>query len=77
MRSLTAQLCDVDKSLMSVSKIAKPGHRVIVDSDGSYIEDKSNGERIWMEEKQGMYTLRMWVSNKDPTGSPVFTRQGP
>ena len=76
MRSLTAQVCAVNKSLMSVSKIAKTGHRVIFDDDGSFIEDKSSGDRFWMTESNGMYTLRMWVSNKDPVGAPAFSRPG-
>ena len=76
MRSLTAQVCEVNKSLMSVSKIARAGHRVVFDDDGSSIEDKSSGERIWMNERNGMYTLKMWVSNKDPAGVPAFSRPG-
>ena len=75
-RSLTAQVCAANNSLMSVIKIARVGHRVIFDSEGSYIEDKSTKERIWMTEDQGMYTLKMWVSRKHPTRTPVFTRQG-
>ena len=59
MMSLTAQVCTFSKSLMSVSKIAKAGHRVIFDDDGSFIEDKATGERIWMVENNGMYTLTM------------------
>ena len=76
MRSLAAQVCAVNNSVMSVSKIAKAGHRVTFDDEGSFIEDKSSGERIWMNESNGMYTLKMWVSNRDPTGAPVFSRPG-
>ena len=76
MRSSAAQVCAVNKSLMSVNKIAKAGRRVIFDDDGSLIEDKSSGERIWMNEHNGMYTLKVWVSKKDPTGAPVFSRPG-
>ena len=61
---------------MSVSKIARAGHRVVFDDDGSFIEDKSIGERLWMNERNGVYALKMWVSNKDPSGVPVFSRQG-
>lgn len=55
-----AQVCAVRKSLMSVSKLAKGGRRVIFDDDGSFIEDNSSGERIWMNERSEMYTLKMW-----------------
>ena len=76
MRSLTAQVCEVGKSLMSVSKVARAGQRVVVDDDGGFIEDKSSGEKIWMNERNRMYTLEMWVSNKDPAGGRFSAGQG-
>ena len=27
----------------------------------SYIEDNTTGERLWIEEENGMYALKMWV----------------
>ena len=67
-RGMTAQICAVNKTLMSVSKIAKAGNRVVFDDDGSYIEDKHTGERIWMEQIGGMYSVKMWVSRKTSAG---------
>ena len=63
-RGVTAQICAVNKNLMSVSKIAAQGNRVVFDDDGSYIEDKNPGERTWMHQVQGMYMIEMWVSRK-------------
>ena len=60
-RKLTAQVCDVNKALLSVSKMTKNGNRVIFDSDGSYIEDKQTGERMNLTEKNGMYMLNLWT----------------
>ena len=57
-RRLTAQVCDVNKGLLSVSKVTKAGSRVIFDSDGSYIEDKTNGERMRLSERNDMFMLR-------------------
>ena len=37
-RCVVAQVCDVNKPLMSVKKIARHGNRVVFDEDGSYIE---------------------------------------
>ena len=31
------------------------------DDEGSYIEDKRTGERIWMKEEGGLYSLKMKV----------------
>ena len=62
-RKITAQVCEVNKALLSVSKVVKAGNRVVFDDDdeGSYIEDKQTGERMWMKKENGMYMLRLWV----------------
>ena len=52
-RRLTAQVCDVNKALLSVSKMVKAGNRVIFDPEGSYIEDKNTGECMNLKEKTG------------------------
>ena len=44
--------------------MTKKGHRVVFDEAGSYIEDKSTGEKSWMHEVNGMYMLKLWVSKK-------------
>ena len=61
-KTITAQVADVNKGLLSVRKIVAAGNRVVFDSD-SYIEDKQTGERMWLTEAQGMYMLKMWVKN--------------
>ena len=60
-RHMTAQVCDVDKPLLSVSKMVKAGHTVVFDTEGSYIENKSSGVWIPLEERNGLYTLKMWI----------------
>ena len=40
------------------------GNRVVFDDDGSYVENKTTGQRTWMAEDGGMYTLKMWVSKQ-------------
>ena len=67
-RGMTAQVCAVNKTLMSVSKIAKAGNRVVFDDEGSYIEDKVTGERLWMTEVGGMYSIKLWVSRNSSAG---------
>ena len=71
-RTLTAQVCDVNKALLSVRKVVSAGNRVIFDEDGSYIEDKATGERMWLQEQNGMYMLKLWI----PRESTPFPRQG-
>ena len=63
-RNMTAQVCDINKALLSVKRVVKAGNRVVFDEDGSYIEDKQTGEKMWMEENNGMYILKLWVRAK-------------
>ena len=60
-RKLTAQVCDVNKALLSVKTVVLAGNKVVFDSDGSFIEDKTNCQKMWLKEEKGMYMLRMWV----------------
>ena len=58
-KGVVAQICAVNKSPMSASKIAGRGDRVVFDDAGSYIEDKTTGEMTWMEQVGGMYHIKM------------------
>ena len=70
-RTLTAQVCDVNKALLSVRKVVAAGNRVVFDNAGSFIEDKSTGEKMWMSEQNGIYMLKFWIRK-----TSGFTRQG-
>ena len=61
MRKMKIQICDVNKALMSVKRIARAGNRVVFDDEYSYIEDKATGEHIPLKEEGGMYMLKLWV----------------
>ena len=63
-RSMKAQVCDVNKALLSVHKLVKAGNKVVFEDEGSYVEDKTTGERMWLQEKGGMYMLKMWVRHE-------------
>ena len=60
-RNMTAQVCDVNKSLLSVKKVVAAGNKVVFDEEGSHIEEKATGKRMWLREDNGMYMLKMWV----------------
>ena len=60
-RKLTLQVCDVNQGLLSVSKMTQAGNRVVFDQDGSYVENKLNGERTWLHDKNGMFLMKLWV----------------
>ena len=60
-RTITAQVCDVNKALLSVRKVMAAGNRVVFDDEGSFVEDKNTGEKMWMEDNRGMFILKLWV----------------
>ena len=64
-RGMTAQVCEVNKALLSVRRVVRAGNRVVFDDGGSYVESKSTGERMWMKEENGMYILNLWVKTSD------------
>ena len=61
MRAVKVQVADVNKDLLSVSKLVKAGSTVVFHPEGSYIEDLATQERMWLKEVGGMYTLGLWV----------------
>ena len=60
-RNLTLQVCDVNQGLLSVAKMTQAGNRVVFDTAGSFVENKLTGERTWLQEKSGMFIMKLWV----------------
>ena len=60
LRYLTAQVADVNQPLLAVRKIMKAGHRVVFDDEYSYIEDKSSGDVMGLEDDGSMFILKLW-----------------
>ena len=67
-RSITAQICDVNKPLLSVHKLVQAGNTVVFGPGGSYIQDQTTGEQIWLREAGGMYMAKMWVPTSAKAG---------
>ena len=63
-RRITAQVCAVNKALLSVRKVVAAGNRVVFSPNEAYIEDLATRERMEMEEANGMYVLKAWVKNE-------------
>ena len=61
---LTAQVTDVNKALLGVSKLVGKKCRVVFDEDESYIENKATGDWFPLHEKNGMYVLRLWIPKR-------------
>ena len=72
LRQIKAQVCDVSKPLMSVSRLVKAGNTVVFAPTESYIEDGHTGDRLRLEENGGMFSLKMWVQNKVAASTSGF-----
>ena len=68
-RTITAQVCEVSKPLLSVRKLVESSHSVIFDRQGGRITNDTTGEQIWLHEVDGMYRLRMWVPTNATSGA--------
>ena len=60
-KRIRAQVCEVTKALLSVRRLVEAGNRVVFEEGGSYIEDIYRKERMYLQEKHGMYTLKVWT----------------
>ena len=59
---MTAQVTEVNKALLSVSRLASKGCRVVFDEGESLIDNKGTGNwRPWGE-RNGVDCLKMWIS---------------
>ena len=65
-----AQVTDVHRPLMSVSRICDKGNRVVFDSHGGYIESLTTGEKIQVHRDCNVYRLQVKVPDSG------FMRQG-
>ena len=64
LRRFTAQVCDISKPLLSVKRLIESGHAVTFDSSGGCITHVASGDQIWLNEKDGMYSLKLWVPTR-------------
>ena len=67
-RQMRAQVCEVNKALLSVHRVVQAGNRVVFAASGSYVEDEQTGETIEQVEKGGMYMLKLWVKAQGFSG---------
>ena len=59
----------MSKPLLSVRRLVESGHSVLFDKDGGRITNTKTGERIWLQEVDSMYHLRLWVPTNAASGA--------
>ena len=64
--NVIAQASDVTKPLAAAREIIKAGNRIVLDEEGSYIENTLTGENIPIKREHGMFTVTMKIG-KDNT----------
>ena len=58
---LTFQTSKVTKPLGSVKRMCEVGNQVVFDDGGSYIINKATGKKTWLEEKNGIYVMKVKI----------------
>ena len=67
------QIADVERPLVSVSKLIEGGHAVTFGKQGGLIEHTASGRKVHLIRKGGVFLLKMTVQSEPETSS--FQRQ--
>jgi hypothetical protein len=62
--SVNVQIADVKSNLAAGMKIVEADNRIVLDANGSYIENKLTGDRIQIRHENGCFVFDMWVPAK-------------
>ena len=74
MRGMLFQAAGVAKPLGSVKKMLMAGHRVVFDSEMSFILNKATGETNVLREEDGKFLLDVWVPPPEVAEAAGFAR---
>ena len=59
---MTFQVAKVNKALGSVHRMVKAGNRVVFELEGSYVQNTTTENKLWLEETDGVYVLPLVVA---------------
>ena len=59
--SVHTQVADVDKPLLSVAQIVHNGGTVVFSPKGSFVKSPDGKLKTTIEQKGGLYVLKMWI----------------
>ena len=65
-----AQIAEVSRNLASGFKIMAAGNKIVLDDEGSYIQNKASGRKIQIVNHNGEFKFEIWVP-KDKNASHV------
>jgi hypothetical protein len=70
-KGVVGQVCGVNQRLLSVKRVTAAGNTVVFKKGYGWIENDKSKERTWMQERDGMYVVKLWV----PRDQGGFTGQ--
>ena len=73
-KKIVFQVADVHKPLLSITCCADMGFDCYLGKFAGHLEDTTTGERIPLQRKDNLYTMRAWV-RKEPDNPLPFGRQ--
>ena len=77
MKSADVYIADVRSNLAAGMRIVYAGNRIVLDEEGSYIENKASGDRISIRHENGCFMFDLWVpatrKTKPSTGTNTKT----
>ena len=73
-RCITYRSARVVKRIISMQKVVRAGHIVVLDDKNPHIRNFRGGTMLKLDVNSGVYTMDMWIC-VDETG-PVFSWQG-
>ena len=68
---VAVQVAEVKRNLASAMKIMKAGNRIVLDDQGSYIEQKSSGKQIKIRTDRDEFEFEIWVPKAKSGEEPV------
>ena len=73
MKSITFQVADVHKPLLSISSVSDMGYECILNTNGGWLVNRTANECIPLVRKGNLYVFTCWVRkgrNRSPFGGP-------
>ena len=62
-KSILFNVANVAKPLAAAGKVVEAGNKIVLDEEGSYVENKKTGERMKLRKDRGVYVLDVTYDN--------------
>ena len=62
----------MNKFLAAASRICEANNRVVLDDEGSYVENKTTGQKTKVNKVDGTYRFRIWIKKNARLSSGRF-----